>query len=133
MRQRFQRSVAVGSLATVISLGLAGCSNKPAGTKTGEERASAPAPRLPAIRAQFPSARTDGSAGGVVRLYGTALATGSAPAEAADNFKQTYASAMGIAASDLVAKDVATGRAAAAGATQGIGLMYDEKTGQPRF
>jgi hypothetical protein len=133
MRQRFQRSVAVGSLATVISLGLAGCSNKPTSTKTSDEHASAPAPRSPAIRAQFPSARTDGSAGGVVRLYGTTLATGSSPADAADSFKQTYATAMGLPATDLVAKDVATGRAAAAGATQGIGLMYDEQTGQPRF
>jgi hypothetical protein len=120
-------------LATVISLGLAGCSNKPTSTKSSDERAAAPAPRLPAIRAQFPSARTDSSAGGVVRLYGTTLATGAAPAEAADNFKQTYATAMGLSASDLVAKDVATGRAAAAGAVQGIGLMYDDQTGQPRF
>jgi len=133
MRQRFQRSVTVGSLVATISLGLAGCSDKAASPKPDEERASAPAPRSSAIRAQFPSARTDGSAGGVARLYGTALATGASPAAAVDNFKQAYATAMGISASDLVAKDVATGRAAAAGAVQGIGLMYDEQTGQPRF
>jgi hypothetical protein len=90
---------------------------------------------MPAIRAQFPSARTDGSAGAVVRLYGNSLATGSAPAEAADNFRQAYAAAMGLPASDLVASDVAvaTGRAGAASSAPGIGLMYDSQTGQPKF
>lgn len=133
MRKRSQRRAAVGCLATAISLGLAGCADRPASTRTGEERANAPAPRLPAIRAQFPSARTDGSDGASVRLYGTALATGAAPAEAANNFKQSYATAMGLPASDLVAEDVASGQVMATGAAQGIGLMYDQPTGQPRF
>jgi hypothetical protein len=135
MSRRSQRNAAIGCLATVFSLGLAGCSDKPTGANAGSERAATPTPRMPAIRAQFPSARTDGSAGAVVRLYGTSLATGPAPAEAADNFRQAYATAMGLPASDLVASDVAvaTGRAGAASSAPGIGLMYDSQTGQPKF
>jgi hypothetical protein len=41
---------------------------------------------------------------------------------------------MSLSASDLVADDGATsGRAGAAGAAQGFGLMYDAQTGQPKF
>jgi len=136
MRRRSQRNVAIGCLATVFSLGLAGCADNPAGKNSGEERAAAaPTQRMPAIRAQFPSARTAGGAGAVVRLYGASLATGSAPAEAANNFRQAYASAMGMQASDLVASDIAppTGHPGAASTAQGIGLMYDSQTGQPKF
>ncbi len=122
------RTASMGVLTAVLGLGVAGCSNQ-----SGDEKARDPAVRMKAVRAAFPTARTDGSGSGVTKLYGRALATGTSPTEAASRFAQAYASAMGLGKSDLALQADGPVQAAGRAAAGGIELMVDKKTGEPKF
>jgi hypothetical protein len=122
------RTATIGALTAVFSLGAAGCSNQ---SGDGKSATHDPASRMKAVRAAFPTARADGNGSGVTKLYGSALATGATPAEAASRFAQAYAAAIGLGKSDLALQADQSAQAASAGG--GIGLMVDEKTGEPKF
>ena len=103
MKMHITRTFVLGLVATGFGVGLEGCSADSGKAKPEAESQAAATRRLQAVRAQFPSARADQGAGAVVRLFGPDLATGAAPADAAETFRQGYASALGLGQGDLVA------------------------------
>ena len=122
-----------------LSVGVAGCVT---GYDDGRGAAERPEPgvtkMVSAISAAFPGSKTDAVPGGVARIYGASLSAGATHAEAAERFRQSFSAAVGAGPNDLVPEDpqqaAATAGAAPAGAAaQGIGLMYDARTGQPKF
>ena len=86
-----------------------------------------------AISAAFPGSKTDAVPGGVARIYGGSLSAGATHAEAAERFRQIFSAAVGAGPNDLVPDDLQQAAAPAGAAAQGIGLMYDARTGQPKF
>jgi hypothetical protein len=85
-----------------------------------------------ALQGALPSGRA-GVAGSAANLFGASLATGATPAASAQAFQRSYSTALGIDPNDLVPRDLKQGKAVASAAPQGIGLMYDQATGQPKF
>jgi hypothetical protein len=125
---------------TVLSVGIAGCvGGGDGGRNEGEGADPGVAKLTAALSAAFPGSRSDIVPGGLARLYGPALSTGATGLEAAERFRQSYSAAVGAGPSDLVPEDALPGAApagvAAGGgaAARGIGLMYDQRTGQPKF
>jgi hypothetical protein len=102
-----------------------------AGTAAGS--ASTPAATANALRQQLGGARTLVRGDVQRRVFGPALATGKTPVDAAKQFSAKLASVLGVPAADLEAQELVAGEAVAAAAPQGMGLMYDAKTGQYRY
>jgi hypothetical protein len=111
----------------VLSVGMAGCvaTSNDAGGELSETTA--------ALQAAFPASRSDVTPGGVARTYGPSLATGAAPDQAAEHFRQSYSAAVGVGPNDLVPQGAPAGTGKPGAKAAGIGLMYDQRTGQPKF
>ena len=127
-----------------LSVGVAGCvTGSDDGRSAGERPEPGVTKMIDAMSAAFPGSKTDAIPGGVARIYGASLSAGATHAEAAERFRQIFSAAVGAAPNDLVPEDPqqATAPAGAARAAvtsagtadQGIGLMYDARTGQPKF
>jgi len=86
-----------------------------------------------ALRSEFVGARLLTVGDAQVRLFGRSLANGQTPADAAQQLSNRLAAALGVGASSLEAQELAGGEAIAAVNPQGIGLMYDQKSGQYRY
>jgi hypothetical protein len=140
MRRNVNGRVGTGFLALGVSVGLAACvPGSDGGHAPGRSDVAAATTATTrttqalALQSAFPGARTDGVPGGLSRIFGASLATGATPADAADRFRQGYASAAGVGPNDLVPQDLQRTGAAASASPTGIGLMYDATTGQPKF
>lgn len=137
MRAQVVRNGRTG--VVVASLAMLGCQGLAEEGKAaeGQQAPRAAAAKLQvgsAVTAAFPTAQMDTSAGGVTRLYGAALATGASAVDASDSFRTAYASAVGLAQTELTpASAPQTGVQAGAPGGSGVGLMADPSTGQPKF
>ncbi len=131
--------------AAALSVGVGGCvTGSDDGRSAGEHPEPGVTKMINAMSAAFPGSKTDAIPGGIARIYGASLSAGTTHAEAAERFRQTFSAAVGAGPNDLVPDDpqqqggapLGAARAAAAtagAADQGIGLMYDARTGQPKF
>lgn len=86
-----------------------------------------------ALQKQFAGSRSLALGAVRKRIFGQALANGKTPIEAARQFSSQLAVTLGVAATEVEPQELDAGEAVAATNPQGIGLMYDSKSGQYRY
>ena len=123
------------ALLAATVLGGVGCSpgDSPENPGAQDVRAAIRPKTLQAIHSAFPAAETAASSNGPTRIFGSGLATGTDPQDAAERFRKGLGQALGVDDNDLNPRDAQQARPGAHTSAQGIGLMVDEKTGQPKF
>jgi hypothetical protein len=136
MAYLLNRLVVGGLGALAVSSALVACGT---GASDGGGVPPAPAPEnrvalgVRDLRQAFPNARVDQKANQLARVFGSKLAAGRTPLEAAERFRLDHGDALGSAPDDLEPEELQEGRPVPAASPRGIGLMYDPATGQHKF
>lgn len=116
-------------LATVGLIAAAsGCSeDKPAteGSVASSEAA------ITVLKNVAPTATVKTARGHAIAAFGAKLSAGATASESSDRFRKAHATAFGVAPEDLVS--VAPTKTAATVKEEGLGLMYDRKTGKYKY
>jgi hypothetical protein len=90
-------------------------------------------PIVPNLKKSFPAARLQMKNGRVNRIFGSILATGDTPEEAAESFKDSVIAAHEAGRGDVRALDAGPDRLAFTAKARPIGLMFDTETNDYKF
>lgn len=88
---------------------------------------------VPNLKKAFPAARLQMKNGRVNRVFGSVLASGDTPEQAAESFKDSVVAAHEAGRGDVRALDAGSDKLAFAATPQPIGLMFDRETNDYKF